>query len=103
MALKVMQNEVDGWDVVREDEDQALSNHPTRGEAIAAAEIRSEEERMNDVGDTPVKVDTEHIHEIEDTRTGMKPAFLGGGALLLTVILIIVVVAVIVSVTNIGS
>ena len=42
MALKVMQNEVDGWDVVREDEDAALSNHPTKEEAIAAAEIRSE-------------------------------------------------------------
>jgi len=103
MALKVMQNEVDGWDVVRDDEDRALSNHPTREEAIAAAEIRSEEERINDAGDTPVEIDTEHIHEIEDTRVGMKPAFLGGGALLLTVILIIVVVAVIVSVTNVGS
>ena len=45
MALKVMKNEVDGWDVVREDEDAALSNHPTREEAIAAAEIRSDEER----------------------------------------------------------
>ena len=103
MALKVMKNEVDGWDVVREDEGAALSNHPTQEEAIAAAEIRSGEERINDVGDTPVEVDTEHVHEIEDTRTGVKPAFLGGGALLLTVILIIVVVAIIVSVTNIGS
>ncbi len=79
MALKVMKNEVDGWDVVREDEDRALSNHPTREEAIAAAEIRSNEERVNDAGDTPVEVDTEHVHEIEDARTGMKPAFLGGG------------------------
>jgi len=56
VALKVMQNEVDGWDVVREDEDRALSNHPTKEEAIAAAEIRSDEERVNDAGDTPVEV-----------------------------------------------
>ena len=103
MALKVMKNEVDGWDVVREDEERALSNHPTKDEAIAAAEIRSGEERVNDAGDTPVEVDTEHVHEIEDARTGMKPAFFGGGALLLTVFLIIAVVGAIVAITNFGS
>jgi hypothetical protein len=102
MALKVMKNEVDGWDVVREDEERALSNHPTKEEAIAAAEIRSDEERINDAGDTPVEVD-ESVHEIEDARTGMKPAFLGGGALLLTIILIAAIVAVIAAVTNFGS
>jgi hypothetical protein len=102
MSLKVMKNEVDGWDVVREDEGLALSNHPTREEAIAAAEIRSDEERVNDVGDTPVDV-TKEVHEIDDARTGVKPAFLGGGALLLGIILLIVVVSVIVAVTNLGS
>lgn len=98
-----MKNEVDGWDVVREDEDRALSNHPTKEEALAAAEIRSTEERVNDAGDTPVEVDTSQPHEIEDTRTGVKPAFFGGGALLLTVILIIVVVGAIAAITNFGS
>ncbi len=103
MALKVMKNEVDGWDVVREDEDRSLSNHSTREEAIAAAEIRSEEERVNDAGDAPVEVDTEHVHEIEDTRMGVKPAFLGGGALLVTIVLLIVVIGAIVAITNFGS
>jgi len=103
MALKVMKNEVDGWDVVREDEDRSLSNHTTREEAIAAAEIRSDEERVNDAGDTSVEVDTEHVHEIEDTRTGVKPAFLGGGALLLTVVLILIVVGAIAAITGFGS
>ena len=103
MALKVMKNEVDGWDVVREDEDRALSNHPTREEAVAAAEIRSDEERVNDAGDTPVEVDTTHEHEIEDARTGVKPAFFGGGALLVTVVLVIVVVAAIAAITGFGS
>ncbi|MDX6585562.1 MAG: hypothetical protein QOI31_35 [Solirubrobacterales bacterium] len=98
-----MQNEVDGWDVVREDEDAALSNHPTKEEAIAAAEIRADEERVNDVGDTPVEVDTEHVHEIEDTRAGMKPAFLGGGALLIAVLLIAVAAAIIAATTGFGS
>ena len=102
MALKVMKNEVDGWDVVREDEERALSNHPTREEAIEAAEIRSNEERVNDAGDAPVEV-TGGVHEIEDARTGVKPAFLGGGALLAAVILLIVVIAAIVAITNLGS
>jgi len=98
-----MKNEVDGWDVVREDADRSLSNHATREEAIAAAEILSDEERVNDAGDTPVEVDTEHVHEIEDTRTGVKPAFLGGGALLLAVVLIIIVVGAIAAITGFGS
>jgi hypothetical protein len=103
VALKVMKNEVDGWDVVREDEDRALSNHPSREEAIAAAEIRSNEERVNDAGDTPVEVDTAHVHEIEDARTGMKPAFLGGGALLVVILLIIAAVAIVGVTTGFGS
>ncbi len=103
MALKVMKNEVDGWDVVREDEDRALSNHATREEAISAAEIRSDEERINDAGDTPVEVDTDRVHEIEDARTGMKPAFFGGGALLVVVVLIIVIVGAIAAITGFGS
>jgi hypothetical protein len=103
MALKVMKNEVDGWDVVREDEDRALSNHPTQEEALAAAEIRSDEERVGDAGDTPVEIDTSHEHEIEDARTGMKPAFLGGGALLIGIAVLIIVIALIAAITGFGS
>jgi hypothetical protein len=38
--LKVVPNELDGWDVVRADEDVALTNHPTREDAEQAARIR---------------------------------------------------------------
>jgi len=103
MALKVMRNEIDGWDVVREDEGVAVSNHSTREQALAAAEIRSEEERVGDEGDTPVELDTKHVHEIDDARQGVKPAFLGGGTLLIAVALLIVVVALIASLTSFGS
>ncbi len=103
MALKVMRNEIDGWDVVREDEGVAVSNHHTREDAVAAAEIRSEEERVGDIGDTPVEVDTDHVHEIDDTRQGMKPAFLGGGTLLIAIALLIAVVGIIAAVTGFGS
>jgi hypothetical protein len=103
MALKVMPNEVAGWDVVREDEGVALSNHPDRETAEQAAKMRAEEERVGDVGDTPVVVDTEHVHPIDDTRQGMLPAFLSLGGLLIAVTILIVVVALIGALTGFGS
>lgn len=103
MALKVIENEVDGWDVVREDEGVALSNHPTRESAEQAAAIRAEEDRVNDAGDTEVVVDTEHTHGIADAREGVRPVLLYGGALLAFVVLLIVVLAVTGSLTGFGS
>jgi len=94
MAIKVIRSEVDGWDVVREDEDVALSNHPTRESAEAAAKIRSDEERINDAGDEPVVVDTEHVHPIDDNREGMRPAFLALAALFTAVVTLIVILAI---------
>ena len=103
MALKVMPNEIDGWDVVREDEGVALSNHRTREQALEAAEMRADEERLGDMGDTPVELDTEHVHAIDDSRQGMKPAFLALGGLLILVTLLIVVLALTGSLTGFGS
>ena len=103
MALKVMPNEIEGWDVVREDEGVALSNHPTKEQALEAAEMRAEEDRVNDMGDTGVELDTEHVHAIDDTRQGMKPAFLAGAALLAAITLLIVVLALTGSLTGFGS
>ena len=103
MALKVMPNEVAGWDVVREDEGVALSNHPTREQALEAAEMRADEERVGDMGDTDVEVDADHVHAIDDTRQGMKPAFLAGGALLLAITILIAVLALTGSLTGFGS
>ena len=95
MALKVMPNEIDGWDVVREDEGVALSNHPTREQALEAATMRAEEERLGDNGDEPVVVDTEHVHGIDDARQGMRPAFLALFGLLAFITLLIVVISIV--------
>lgn len=103
MALVVIKNEIDGWDVVREDEGVALSNFPTREEAEAAAEVRADEERVGDMGDTPVVVDTEHVHGIDDTRQGVKPAVLALIGLLTAVTILIVVLALTGSLTGFGS
>ncbi len=71
MALKVVRNEIDGWDVVREDEDVALSNHPDRETAEqAAAQLRAEEEHIGESGGEPVVVATGEVHGIDDARAG---------------------------------
>ena len=103
MALVVMPNEIEGWDVVREDEGVALTNHPTREQALEAARLRAEEERIGDMGGAPVVLDTEHVHAIDDTRQGMKPAFLAGAALLTAITILIVVLALTGSLTGFGS
>ena len=93
MALVVMRNEIDGWDVVREDEGVALSNHPTRELAEEAAAIRADEERIRDMGDEPVVVDTDHVHAIDDARQGMKPAAAALVGLLAFVTLLVIVIS----------
>ncbi len=103
MAIKVVPNAIDGWDVVREDEDSAMSNHPTKEEAEAAARIRAHEDRVGDQGDAPVVVATDEVHAIDDARQGMRPAFLALGGLLVAITLLIVVLALTGALTGFGS
>ena len=103
MALKVMPNEISGWDVVRADEGVAVSNHPDREQALEAARMRAEEERLGDLGDTPVELDTEHTHAIDDTRQGMRSAFLAMAGLMIAVSLLIIILALTGSLTGFGS
>ena len=103
MALKVVRNEVDGWDVLREDEGVALSNHPDRASAEAAAELRAEEEHIGESGGEAVVVAEDEVHAIDDTREGMRPAFLWLGALALAITLLIVILALTGSLTDFGS
>ena len=103
MALKVVRNEIDGWDVVREDEDVALSNHPDRETAEQAARLRADEEHIGESGGEPVVVATGEVHGIDDARQGMKPAFLYLGGLLLAITLLVVVLALTGSLTGFGS
>jgi len=69
--LVVVPSEVAGWDVVREDDPQALTNHPSKETAIAAARLRVAEE-----GEGEVVVDETHVHPLDDTSRGMRTYFL---------------------------
>lgn len=103
MALKVVRDEVDGWDVVRDDEDVALSNHPDRESAEAAARLRAHEERASHHGDESVVVHPEEVHAIEDTRQGVRVAFLALAALGLAIVVLLVALSLTGSLTGFGS
>ena len=103
MALKVVRNEISGWDVVREDEDVALSNHRDRATAEAAAGLRAEEEHIGQSGGEPVVIRANEVHGIDDTRQGMKPAFLWLALLLGAIVVLVAVLSVTGALTGFGS
>ena len=103
MALRVVRNEIDGWDVLREGEDVALTNHPTREQAEAAARLRAEEESLTEPEGDGVVVAEGDVHGIDDTRLGVRPAMLALGGLLVAITLLVVVLALTGSLTGFGS
>ena len=85
--LIVMPDEVDGWDVIREDDPQALTNTPTKESAIEAARKFLADEG----GHGEVVVHENEVHGLDDTGRGVKlyvVALLG----LLAVITVIIVI-----------
>jgi Uncharacterized protein conserved in bacteria (DUF2188) len=84
--LVVVRDEVDGWDVIREDDPQALTNTPTKETAIEAAKRFLADQG----GRGEVVVHENEVHAIDDTGRGVKlyvAALLG----LLAVIIAIIV------------
>ena len=101
--LKVVQSEVDGWDVVRVDEGVALTNHPTREAAEEAARMRAEEDSISEEGPGEVFVRPEETHGVDSDDSGVKTAFLSLGGMLAIVAVLAVVIAVIAALTGFGS
>jgi cell division protein FtsX len=95
--LIVVRNEVDGWDVVREDDPQALTNTATKESAVAAAEKILADEG----GEGEVTVHEHEVHRLDDTSRGVKTYVIALLGLLLAVIVIIVVTALLASATNV--
>ena len=95
----VVRDEIDGWDVVRDEEDVALSNHHTLEDAKAAAELRAKEEGIS----APVVVADRTVHQIDDTRMGVRTAILALAGLLLAVTILVIVLALTGSLTGFGS
>ena len=94
--LIVMPSEVDGWDVVREDDPQALTNAATREAAVRAAKAI-----LADEGGGEVVVDERDTHHLDDTSRGVKTYVFALLGLLALVIVIIVITSLLASWTNV--
>jgi hypothetical protein len=94
--LIVAPSEIDGWDVVREGDDVALTNHPTREEAEAAAKLRADEEHRQ------VTHESEPVQEgAGDQTRGVKLTFATLVGLLAAIVVLIVVIALVSSALNV--
>jgi cell division protein FtsX len=91
--LIVVRDEVDGWDVLREEDPQALTNTPTKESAVAAAEAILADEG----GDGDVIVRTDDVHHLDDTSRGARTYVIALLGLLFAVIVIIVITSLLAS------
>jgi hypothetical protein len=101
-ALKVVPNEIDGWDVVREDEGVSLANFHDRKAAELAAHMRAEEEAHGGP-EAAVIVDPAHPHGIDSDQRGVRTYFIAVIGLLVVIGIIATVAALIGSLTGFGA
>ncbi len=85
--LVVVRDEVDGWDVIREEDPQALTNTATKESAIEAAKAFLADEG----GDGEVVVHEREVHGIDDTGRGVKLYVIALLGLLVLIVAIIVI------------
>jgi cell division protein FtsX len=91
--LIVVPNEVDGWDVVRSDDPQALTNTPTKETAVEAAQKIIADEG----GEGEVRVDEKAVHPLDDTSRGVKTYVIALLGLLAMITVIIVITSLLAS------
>jgi hypothetical protein len=92
----VVRDEVDGWDVLREDDPQALTNTATKESAVEAAEQFLADEG----GDGEVVVRDDQVHQIDETGRGVKTYVIALLGLLAAIIAVIVITSLLAYWTN---
>jgi Uncharacterized protein conserved in bacteria (DUF2188) len=95
--LIIVRDELDGWDVVREDDPQALTNTATKADAVAAAEAILGDEEAGD----RVIVHEDEVHHIDDTSRGVKTYVFALLGLLAAIIVIVVITSLLAVATNV--
>jgi hypothetical protein len=93
--LIVVPNEIDGWDIVRSDDPQALTNTPTKESAVEAAKKILADEG----GEGQVVVNERAVHPLDDTSRGVKTYVVALLGLLLAITVIIVITSLLASAT----
>ena len=95
-TFEVRPNEVAGWDILHEDDPDAITNVASKEEAVKAAELLAAE-----AGDGAKVTVRDDPHEISDTGRGVKVYVFGLFVLLALITIIIVVTALISNALNI--
>ena len=101
--FEVVRSDVEGWDVRRVGEAQALSNYATRELAEEAARKQQDAEDRSGSDADAIDVRQDVFSEGPEEDLNPKKTFLGMGAVMIAVIVLIVVVAAIVAITGLGS
>jgi hypothetical protein len=92
----VVRDEIDGWDVLREDDPQALTNTATKESAVEAAEQFLADEG----GEGEVVVREDEVHHLDDTGRGVKTYVIALLGLLAVIIVVIVITSLLAYWTN---
>lgn len=100
---EVVRSDVEGWDVRRVGEAQALSNYPTRELAEQAAERQQEAERASGSDADPIDVRQDVHSEAPGEDLDVKRTMISTGMIAAAVIFLIVVLAIIGAATGFGS
>jgi Uncharacterized protein conserved in bacteria (DUF2188) len=100
--FEVVRSDVEGWDVRRTGEKQALSNYPTRELAEQAARKEEDVEGRSD-GAEPIDVHQDVFSEGPKEDLDVGRTLLGVGTVLIGVILLIAVVAILIVVTGVTN
>jgi hypothetical protein len=99
--FEVVRSDVEGWDVRRSGEAQALSNFPTRELAEEAA--RREQDAEGRSGGTADAIDIRQdvFSEGPEEDLDVKKTLLGAGTVMIAVVLLIAIIAVLIVVTGV--
>lgn len=101
--FEVVRSDVEGWDVRRSGEAQALSNYPTRELAEEAARKQQEVEHRSGGTADAIDVRQDVFSEGPEEELDAKKTLIGTGTVMLGVILLIALVAVFVVVSGVGD
>ena len=101
--FEVVRSDVDGWDVRRVGEAQALSNYETRELAEEAARRQQEAEDHSGGDADAIDVRQDVFSEGPEEDLNPKKTFLGMGAVMLAVILLIVVIGAVLAITGFAT
>lgn len=97
---EVVRSDVEGWDVRRVGETQALSNYPTRELAEQAAQREQDAESFGASSPHPVEVHSELHSEAPEEELNLRRVLLIAGLIALTMIVLIAVIAIVTTSTG---